>query len=146
MEAMSATLWHPGPMKKKGGGMEVKWPLERTVNWGRTRTPGSPRGHCVSCLLPRLYPYPTSSTAGELGEVCPGFRSSSSTFLWTEKAGKTRGASHSEGRHIGEKKKVRKKEKGKHCKEAAGETSGKCWGLRIWKTDWGLYLDCHDLQ
>lgn len=38
---------------------------------------------------------------------------------------------------LGKEKKVRKE-----SKEAAGTTSGKCRGLTIWKTDWGLYLDC----
>jgi hypothetical protein len=50
------------------------------------------------------------------------------------------------------KKKVREKEKGKPEQRGSWKDIRKMSRLAgearpgIWKTDWGLYLDCHDLQ
>lgn len=46
----------------------------------------------------------------------------------------------------GRKKRRERRRKESKSREAAGETSGKCQDLSIWKRDRGLYLDCHNLQ
>lgn len=129
-----ATLWCPGLKKKPvgvGRGMEVNGPwIEQ-----------------VSAFFLWLHPHSSTGTVGVLGSRLAKFQvlllKLSFELGKQERQGEP-------GRQragvLGRKKRRERRRKESKSREAAGETSGKRRGLRIWKTDRGLYLDCHDLQ
>lgn len=141
-----ATLWSPGPKKKPRGvwgGMEVKWPLDRASKWRGGKDSWEfiaegPRGLCVSCLFLLLYPHSTASTAGDLGRGLARFQA---LLLELSFELRTQERQEEPGRQrvgvSGRKKRRERRRKESKSREGAGETSGKCQDLSIWKRDRG---------
>lgn len=160
METVTSHSLAPRTWRGKASGrwVGVGWRFNgfrtKQVSEGMVRTHGDSLlrvlEDCVSCLFPRCCPYSTTSTDGELGRGLFRLRVLLLEFSFELGRRERQEFSFELGgrrRKLGEeKKRWESRRKESKSKEAAGETSGKCRGLRIWKTDRGLYLDCHDLQ